>query len=73
MGGTALHAGILSRWFEMLLLLLLKIYSTMVLSGILFGIMTPIELVLGRIQYLYFANQSNDECHVFFNSIAKHL
>ena len=41
MGGISLHAGILAQWFEMLLQLLL------VISGILFGVMTP--------SYLYFA------------------
>ena len=42
MGGTALHAGILAQWFEILLLLLFKKrYATMVVNGILFDVMTP--------------------------------
>ena len=40
MGGTTLHAGILSQWFEMLLQLHLKRYA-MVVNGILFGVMQP--------------------------------
>ena len=44
MGGTALHAGILAQWFEMLLLLLFQRYATMVINGILFGVMTPIDV-----------------------------
>ena len=44
MGGTALHAGIVAQWFEMLLLLHLQRYATMVVNGILFGVMTPIML-----------------------------
>ena len=42
MGGTTLHAGILAQWFKnQLLLLFLKIYSTMVVNGILFGVIQP--------------------------------
>ena len=32
MGGTTLHAGIVAQWFEIV---------TMVVNGILFGVMTP--------------------------------
>ena len=42
MGGTTLHADILVRWFEKLILLLYffkKVYATLVVSGILFGLM----------------------------------
>ena len=43
MGGTALHAGILAQWFEMLLLLLFKSYVTMVANGILFGVVVLLK------------------------------
>ena len=42
MGGTTLHAGIVTQWFEILLLLLFLRYATMVVNGILFGVMTPL-------------------------------
>ena len=37
MGGTALHAGILAHWYEKMLLF--QRYTTMVVNGILFGVM----------------------------------
>ena len=37
MGGTALHAGIVAHWFEMLLLL--PFCATIVVNAILFGVM----------------------------------
>ena len=43
MRDTILHAGKVTQWFKMLLLLLfLEIFVTMVDSGILFGVIQPI-------------------------------
>ena len=55
MGGTTLHACMLAQWFEMLLLLLFKRYATMIVNGILFGVMQPLKLsniLMGEMFYL---------------------
>ena len=39
MGGTTLHAGIVAQWFEILLLLHFFKSATMVVNGILFGVL----------------------------------
>ena len=47
MGGTTLHACIVAHWFEMLLVLLFQRYTTMVVNGILFGVMGGTTLHAG--------------------------
>ena len=45
-GGTTLHAGILAHWFEKMLVLLFQRYTTMVVNGILFGVIQPAGCIL---------------------------
>ena len=46
MGGITLHAGIVAQWFKILLLLRFWRYVIMVVSGIVVGVMTPLDSVL---------------------------
>ena len=48
MGGTALHAGILAQWFEMLLMLPFLKSASMMVSGILIGVMQPLQIVKAK-------------------------